>query len=355
MKHCIIAPQAVIGEAIKALEKNVKGIVLVCNESQQLLGTITDGDIRRAILRGLGLDAPIQAILDFKQAAGYGTPVTASARADQRVLIRLMRQRMVRQVPLLDEQNRVVSLVTWDDLLPDTADMQAVVMAGGLGKRLQPLTNDVPKPMLPVGEKPLLEHILKQLKDAGIGEVSISTHYLPEKITDHFKDGAEFGLNLNYLQESEPSGTAGALRLLPKPASPLLVINGDILTKVDFQSMRRYHQEHKAAATVGVRQYEFRVPYAIINQRNGFAESISEKPTFEFFANAGIYILEPGVLAAIPAEGRFDMPDLIQSLLDTGQPVAIFPIHEYWLDIGRWDDYLKAQADFAAEKTTNPT
>ena len=348
--HCIIAPQTTIGEAIKALEKNLKGIVLICDEQRHLLGTVTDGDIRRAFLRGQGLDTPIAAVLEFKQSSGYSTPITAAATTPRPQLVRRMHEHLIRQMPLLSPDGQVVDLITVDDLIPDPgAGMQALVMAGGFGTRLQPLTDEVPKPMLPVGEKPLLEHIINQLKDTGISEVSISTHYLSDKITEHFKDGADFGMNLSYLQESEPLGTAGALRLLPPPQGPLLVVNGDILTKVDFQAMRQYHREHAALLTVAVRKYDFRVPYAVIQQQDGFAQRIAEKPVYEFFTNAGIYILEPPALEAIPAHGRFDMPDLIQVLLDRKQPVAIFPIHEYWLDIGQWDDYQKAQADFAVK------
>jgi len=220
-----------------------------------------------------------------------------------------------------------------------------VIMAGGYGKRLRPLTEDLPKPMLPIGGRPLMERIIGQLKDVGIRQVNVTTLYKPEKIKDYFGNGEAFGINLNYIHESEPLGTGGALGLLPKTEEPLLVINGDILTQVDFRAMLDYHREHKADMTVAVRQFGIQVPYGVVECDGPNIRSLREKPEMTFFVNAGIYLLDPPVFNFIPSGERFNMTDLIQWLLDAGRTVVSFPVREYWLDIGQTADYEQAKMD----------
>jgi NDP-sugar pyrophosphorylase family protein len=258
-----------------------------------------------------------------------------------------MQERAVRQVPLIDGEGRVAALCTIDELLPQQLPpLQAVIMAGGFGVRLHPLTDEVPKPMLPVGDRPLIEHIITQLRDAGIRQVSISTHYKPEAIVEHFGDGRRFGVNIDYVNEERPLGTAGALGLMPAWPSTLLVMNGDIVTRMNYQSMLLFHQENGAVATVGVRQYDFQVPYGVIESDGVHVRRVSEKPRLQFFVNAGVYLLEPVAHQYLPRQQRCDMTELIERLLADGQPVVSFPISEYWLDIGQPADYQKAQADF---------
>ncbi len=320
--------------------------MLLLDEWGRLLGTITDGDVRRAILAGKDLRAPVNDLLEVKARSSYSRPVTAPQGTPRADLLSLMREHSIRQIPLLDESGRVADLVTIADLTHDQcAPLAAVIMAGGQGSRLRPMTETVPKPMLPVGEKPLMEHIVEQLKEAGIQRVNVATHYLPEKIKDHFGDGSGFGVQLNYLTEERPLGTAGALSLMGPPEDTLLVINGDILTKVDFQAMLAFHREQDAIITVGVRKFEMRVPYGVVEGESGFVTGLQEKPSLNFFVNAGIYLLEPDCFRYLPAGRRMDMTELIQSVLAEGERVASFPIHEYWLDIGRHDDYLRAQED----------
>jgi len=218
-------------------------------------------------------------------------------------------------------------------------------MAGGFGKRLLPLTEDVPKPMLPIGDKPILQRTIEQLRRAGIREVSLTTHYLPDSIVDHFGNGESFGVKLNYLKEDHPLGTAGGLKSMSKATGSFLVMNGDILTGVPFQEMLAYHHQNGAQITVGVRKYEVKVPFGVVECEDVRITQLKEKPTLSFFINAGIYILEPSACDFIPEGERFDMTDLIQSLLDAGLPVVSFPIIEYWLDVGRHDDYQQAQED----------
>lgn len=333
-------------QTMAVIDKWAKGIALVLDEDDHLLGTITDGDIRRAVLAQVNLDAPATELLTRKIKSPYPQPVTVPINTEPAALLRLMQERMVHQIPLLDTDERVVGLVTLDELLPEqTLPVQAVIMAGGFGTRLRPLTDTLPKPMLPVGGRPLIEYIVEQLRQVGIQRVNITTNYLADKIIEHFGDGHEFGVELNYVDEGRPLGTAGALGLMQTPQQPLLVINGDILTQVDFRAMLAYHREQQALLTVGVRKYELNVPYGVVESRDAFVTRLVEKPTYSFFVNAGIYLLEPAAHHYIPDNQYFNMTDLIQRLLDNSQPVVSFPIHEYWLDIGQHADYAQAQED----------
>ncbi|MGC3972607.1 MAG: nucleotidyltransferase family protein [Pirellulales bacterium] len=341
-----ITPEASIRDAIDRIDKGAKGIVLVVDDCRRLLGTITDGDIRRAILARTQLDEPLGKLLDQKSAANKRRPVVGYVGMSRDEMTSLLNLHTVHQLPILDDAGCVVDLVTLESLLPDYAPpLEAVIMAGGFGTRLQPLTNDTPKPMLPVGGRPLLEVAVSQLQRAGIRRVNVTTHYLPDKIVNHFGDGAKFGVELNYVNEESPLGTAGALQLLESWPSTIIVMNGDILTDINIQSMLRYHREHDAMFTVAVRQYEFRVPYGVVEGCDGLVCAIVEKPELSFFVNAGIYMIEPEVRRYIRDGERLDMPDLVRALIDDGRTVANFPVREYWLDIGRHTDYEQAQQD----------
>ena len=349
-----VSPDVAIHQAITCIDENRRGIALVTDEEGHLLGTITDGDIRRAILAGQTMDAPVSDLLARKAALPYSTPVTAPVGTDLLTLLQLMQEQVVRQIPLLDENERVADLVVWNDVLPVQAlSLQAVIMAGGQGTRLRPLTEDLPKPMLPVGGRPLMERIIEQLRQVGIRRVNVTTHYKPEKIIEHFGDGHAFGVDLNYVNEDLSLGTGGALGLMPPPAEPLLVINGDILTQVDFGAMLAFHQENHALMTIAVRRYEMQVPYGVIECEGSRVQKLSEKPHLGFLVNAGIYLLEPAVFQFMPQGQHFNMTDLIQWLLDADQIVASFPIHEYWLDIGQHADYAQAQEDVKNGRTTS--
>jgi len=336
----------VLRDAITTINRNEQGIALVVDKEHRLLGTITDGDIRRAILAGQELSTPIQDLLNQRSDSPYPEPISARIGTGAVELLRLMKEKYVKQLPILDEDSRVVDLVTMEDLLPDDAlPLQAVIMAGGYGTRLSPLTNEVPKPMLPVGDRPLMEHTVDQLKRVGIKNVSISTHYRTEQISEYFGDGKDFGIEISYIKEEHPLGTAGALGLMASTEEPLLVINGDILTKVDFRSMLAFHRKHGADLTVGVRQYEMEVPYGVLDCDGPNVVCLSEKPRHSFLVNAGIYLLESDILSLVPHQEPFNMTDLIDKLLDEDRKVVSFPILEYWLDIGHPLDYKKAQED----------
>ena len=237
----------------------------------------------------------------------------------------MMTERDIRHIPLLNEGDQVVDVALLSELVKEyELPLRAIVMAGGYGTRLRPLTDDLPKPMLPIGDRPLLEIIVNGLREAGIRQVNVATHYKGEMIAEHFKDGQDFGVDIRYVHEDQPLGTAGALSLLEESDEPLLVINGDILTRVDFHAMLNFHREHNADLTVAVRQYEFRVPYGVIDTDGTAVKGISEKPLFRQFINAGIYLLNPSIRRLIPNGQHYDIPDLIQQLLKENRPVVCF-------------------------------
>jgi dTDP-glucose pyrophosphorylase/CBS domain-containing protein len=346
----LVNPSTSIREVMNCIDRNAKGIALVVDGDGRLVATITDGDVRRAILAGMDLDLPVSELLNRKVAADEKPPMTVRAGTPMTEVLHLMSEHTLRQIPVVDDEGRLVDLALLGDVVKEyeLPLMRAVIMAGGYGTRLLPLTSQIPKPMLPVGDRPLLEIIVDQLKDAGIRQVNVATHYKSEAISDHFKNGEDFGVDIRYVREDQPLGTAGALSLLDESDDPLLVINGDILTRVDFRAMLDFHREHQAELTIGVREYEFRVPYGVIDTDGVTVKGISEKPVVRQFINAGIYLLNPAVRKMIPNGQPYDIPELIQLLIDNGRCVVCFPIREYWLDIGKSDDYDQAKMDMAS-------
>ncbi len=334
-----------IHDALDRIQKGGVGICLVIDDLDRLICTVTDGDIRRAILAGAHMEDPVELLLSGRPES-YAQPTVAPACTPVEELLRLLQEKRLRHIPLLDPAGRVVDLALLSELVMDRPPkLSAVVMAGGFGQRLRPLTEDVPKPMLLVGDRPLLELIIERLSESGIHKVNITTHYKPEKITEHFGDGSTFGVQMSYVNEEQPLGTAGALGLMEESDEPLLVINGDILTQIDFRALMAYHHEHQADLTVAVRKYDLKVPYGVIECEGALVSNLREKPVMSFFVNAGVYLLQPGVRRFITNGERLDMTDLIQRLLDAGRPVASFPVLEYWLDIGQLTDYEQAQED----------
>jgi len=341
-----VNPDATIREAIARIDRNASGIVLVLDEDRILLGTVTDGDIRRKILEGINIDSPITVLLEKSANLPYARPITVPEKTGSRAMKDLMRSRSIRHLPVVDKDGRVVDLIFLEDLLPvGPLPLKVVIMAGGKGTRLGALTQATPKSLLPVGDRPLLEHTINQLRQSGISNLNISTHYLADKIRDHFGDGSDFGVQINYLPEDQPLGTAGALGLMGEMLEPILVVNGDILTNVDYRAMLDYHREHDGDVTVGVRQYDIEVPFGVVESSGVLITGIREKPVQSFFVNAGIYLLQPEMGAYVEKGKPCEMPDLIQRLLEDGRTVVSFPVVEYWLDIGRPETYEKAQED----------
>ena len=343
-----VGPGSMVRDAMTRMQDNGLGIALVLDEGGRLIATITDGDVRTAVLRDLSLDSPIEAILAQQRALGHEPPVVAQIGAPDGQLLELMRARGIRHVPLVDAGGRVCDLALLSDLTADGPVARAVVMAGGAGTRLRPLTDDLPKPMLPMGDRPIMEHIVRQLREAGIQRLAVTTHYKPEAIVSHFGSGERFGMDIEYLPEDEPLGTAGAIGRMEGDA-PILVINGDIVTRLDFRQLVAYHQDEHADMTVGVRVLDLRVEYGVVETDGNVVLAVNEKPRLRLLVNAGIYFLEPAVRSFIPAGRRYDMTELIARLIAEGRRVISFPIHEYWLDVGRPGDYRRAIAELSAD------
>ena len=337
ISHLCVTEQDTIRQVMECIDRGSAGIALVLDEQKRFLRTLTDGDLRRAILNGHALNTKV---VELTQERDSITALVETSREDQ---LEIMLQSGIRHLPLLNPDGTVAELALSEEFVPQAMPLQAVIMAGGFGTRLRPLTDDTPKPMLQIGGKPLMERTIENFQRAGISRINVTTHYLPEKITRHFGCGKRFGVEMNYVSENQPLGTAGALRLIEDQNEPLLVINGDILTDVDFRSLVKFHQEHKAALTVAVRQYDLQVPYGVVDSVRGIVQGLREKPTLNFLVNAGIYLLEPSVRKYIPEDTRYDMTDLINALLANNEVVVGFPIMEYWLDIGKHDDFRKAQ------------
>ena len=347
LEPLLLRTDATVRGAMECIDRNQIGIALVVDVEHRLLGTVTDGDIRRAMLADVALDAPVGLLLERQQElhADRPIPLTAPVGAHPAELVALMQRYDVRQIPLVDERGCVESLSLLRDLVElEGPPLRAVVMAGGFGTRLGDLTRETPKPMLPVGDRPLLERIIEQLRDAGIGHVNLTTHYRADEISRHFGNGESLGVEIEYVSEEQPLGTAGALGLIESDA-PILVMNGDILTRVDFKAMHRFHDEHVADMTIAVRPYEARVPYGLVEIAGSRITSIAEKPLARGFVNAGIYLLNPDVCRLVTPGESLDMPRLIERLLEDGRTVVGFPLREYWLDIGRLADYEQALLD----------
>jgi dTDP-glucose pyrophosphorylase/CBS domain-containing protein len=339
LRAVIIAPEASISEAMAQLDKAATGVLLICDKVRHLLGLLTDGDFRRAILQRKPLSEPCATIASSH-------PITSPISVSSSEALRIMKEHDISQLPVVDSEGKVQKLILSKDIVPNRElALSAVVMAGGFGTRLLPLTENIPKPMLPVGGRPLLELTIAQLRRAGIKNVNVTTHYLPETISDYFGTGEMFGVRLNYLQEEHPLGTAGGIKLLKQFDDTMLVINGDVLTGAPFDAMLDYHRAYHADLTIGVRKYEVQVPFGVVECEDVHVKGLEEKPSLSFFINAGTYLIEPAVRDFIPAGQRFDMTELISKLIEAGRIVVSFPIMEYWLDMGRHEDYAKAQQD----------
>lgn len=331
--------------AMACIDRGAKGIALVVDDRGSLLATLTDGDLRRAVLNGVNLELPAATLIETLRSQGKVRPISLPVGTSKESIIGTMKSHSVRQIPLVDEQGRVCDLAVLDELVGDPQPpVHAVVMAGGYGKRLMPLTADTPKPLLRVGDKPLIQRLVQQLKQAGISKVNISTCYKADQISEHLGNGQEFGVDLVYVSEHQPLGTAGGLSLV-SGEDPLLVVNGDILTALDFRALFNFHFEHGAEMTVAVREYGFEVPYGVVETNGVDVTGITEKPAVKLFVNAGIYLVSPSARRLIPPAQPFDMPQFIDLLVKNGRRVISFPVWEYWLDIGRPEDYDRAQQD----------
>ena len=343
-RELLVSPNESIREAIRRIDSGRAQIVLVVDAGGRLAGTITDGDVRRGILKGRSLDDAAERVMN-------PSPLTAHVNESREALLRMMRQRQLHQIPLLDSTGRLAGLEVLDELLaPVERPNRVVIMAGGLGSRLRPLTDNTPKPMLRVGDKPILATIIETFAEYGFRDFCIAVNYKGQVVMDYFGDGSALGVKIQYLEEDRQLGTAGALALLkPGPQHPLLVMNGDILTRVNFQHLLEFHQANGAVATMCVRNHDYQIPYGLVSVDGDRLIAIDEKPRHRCLVSAGIYVLEPEALQWVDAGQRFDMPTLFERLIGSGKRTAAFPIREYWLDIGRMEDFEQAAGDFPRE------
>ncbi|MBU1659482.1 nucleotidyltransferase family protein [bacterium] len=342
VQNILLKSTSTIKEALKIIDDGAMKIALVIDDEGKLIGTISDGDIRRGLLKDLTLQDTIETII-FKE------PTVCSMEASKETILSLALGKKLYQIPIVDHEGRPIGIEEVDALLkPTDKSNKVVLMVGGLGTRLRPLTHKLPKPMLKVGDKPILETIILNFKKYGFHNIILSVSYKSEMIEEYFGDGSKFGVNIEYIHENKRMGTAGSLSLMKQKLSePFFVMNGDLLTNINFKHMMDYHTIYNSHATMGIREYDFEVPYGVVNIENNAITSIEEKPIYNFFVSAGVYVLNPIALESIPYDEFYDMPSLFDKLIKSGFQTLSFPIKEYWLDIGRMEEFEKANNEYS--------
>lgn len=329
----VLAANAKLKEVIFNMNMSSLRIVLVVNQSGELEGTISDGDIRRGLLRGLDIESPIDSVI-------HRGALVVPPNLPREMVLKLMIANKIQQIPVVDENQRVIGLHVWDEVSaqPERSN-RVVIMAGGRGTRLRPMTEKCPKPLVPVAGKPMLEHIIERAKHDGFSDFVIAIHYLGHMIEDHFGDGSRYGVRITYLRESEPLGTAGALAMLsPRGVDPILVSNGDVITDVRYGDLLDFHERHSAVATMAVRSHEWQHPYGVVRIKGVDIIGFEEKPIAKSHINAGVYVLSPEALDELPDGESCDMPTLFERLQARSLRTVAYPMHEPWLDVGRPDD-----------------
>ena len=343
-KDISIAPSTAIRATLAIIDQGNLQIALVVDAEGKLIGTVTDGNVRRGILAGISLESPVSEIMNTKFT--YAGPGDSTKK-----ILQQMKKGDLKHIPVLDENGGMVRLALLADFaVPAFKEEWVVLMAGGLGTRLRPLTEDTPKPLLKVGSKPLLETTLEDLADHGFRDFFLSVNYRAEMIKTHFGNGSDWGVNIKYLNETTRLGTAGALSLLPEGApGPILVMNADLLTKINYQHLLDYHRDSGCDMTMCVREYDFQVPYGVVKIEDDRVFGLEEKPIYKMFVNAGVYVIGPEAAKLVPKDTQFDMPALFEKVKEGGGSVGAFPIREYWLDIGHMEDFHRANREFGSE------
>jgi dTDP-glucose pyrophosphorylase len=338
-KKALIHISATVGDAIFNLNQSQLKIALVVSPDNTLLGTLSDGDLRRGLLRGMDANSPIDGVF-FKE------PLVVPRDLPREAVIQIMQTNKIQQVPIIDEKRRVIGLHVLDRMMiSDERNNLMVIMAGGQGTRLRPSTENCPKPLLPVKGKPILEHIIMQAKAEGFFHFALAVQYLPHMIEEYFGDGKRWDVQIDYLREEEPLGTAGAISLLnPRPEAPFLVSNGDVLTNICYGGLLDFHCSHKASATMAVALHEWQNPFGVVHTDGIDITVFEEKPITRSHVNAGVYALEPGVLDVLGLGEHCDMPMLFGRLQEKGHRTIVYPTHESWMDLGDGDDLKRAQS-----------
>jgi dTDP-glucose pyrophosphorylase len=337
-REAILPPESTIQEAIRNLDRVAIKIVLVVDSAGELQGTISDGDIRRGLLRGLDLNSPIASIV-------HRDSLLVPRGLARETVVQLMVANKIQQIPVVDEHRHVVGLHLWDEItVPPIRPNLMVIMAGGMGTRLRPHTQNCPKPLLQVAGKPMLEHIIDRARMEGFKRFILAIHYLGNMIEDYFGNGERWHVEIEYLREQAPLGTAGALGLLnPRPTEPFVVTNGDVLTDIRYGELLDFHTRHAAAATMAVRLYEWEHPFGVVETRGVEIVGFEEKPVARTHINAGVYVLDPYALGYLSECDSCDMPSLFSRLQDGGGRTVAYPMHEPWLDVGRPEDLERAR------------
>lgn len=334
-----VQPDLTIKQAVQVLNDGHQRIVLIVDGENRLLGVLADSDIRKSIIKGLSFDLPVSEIM-MKQ------PVVATARMSDSAILSLMQTTKCYEIPVLDDNRKVLGLKKIDSLVAQEQLTEVIIMAGGAGTRLRPITEDVPKPLIPVGGKPILFILLDSLISAGLRRITIALNYKADMIRKAVAAIPEYATGVRFVEEKERLGTVGALSLLEtQPTAPFFVVNADLLTTIDFKAMIHFHQAEDNQVTMAVREKDFQIPFGVVELKGTRVLNLEEKPVQSFFVNAGVYILDPSLLSLIPANCFFDMPDLINAAITSGMQVGTFPIHEYWLDIGRHSELEQANQD----------
>jgi dTDP-glucose pyrophosphorylase len=341
-RNCLLPLDATMQDAIRSLDNSGLQIAIVVTPGDVLVGTITDGDIRRGLLRGADLSSTVDTIM-------HGEPLVVPPQLEREVVLHLMQANKVHQMPVVDQDRRVVGLHLWDQLqTPAVRENVMIIMAGGRGVRLRPHTEHCPKPMLPVGGKPMLERIIERASADGIKRFIIAIHYLGHIVEDYFGDGARWDISIDYLREAVPLGTGGALSLLAsRPKSAVLVTNGDVLTDVRYSDILEFHSSHRSMATMAVRAHEWQHPFGVVRTEGMEIIGFDEKPIHRTHVNAGIYVFEPRALNLLEPGAHCDMPTLFERLAAKGERTIVYPMHEPWLDVGRPADLEQARNEHA--------
>ncbi len=336
-QQALLPSNATIAEAIRNLDKTGIKIVLVTNQSGALEGTISDGDVRRGLLKGLDVNSAVKEIV-------HQNALVVPSELSRELVMQLMSANKIQQIPIVDKSHRVVGLHLWDEIAtPSKRENIMVIMAGGMGTRMRPYSEVCPKPLLPVAGKPMLEHIIERSKLEGFNRFVIAIHYLGHMIEEYFGDGEQLGVEIAYLKENIPLGTAGALSLLnPKPALPFVVTNGDVITDIRYGELLDFHVRHAAAATMAVRVHEWQHPFGVVQMQGVEIVGFEEKPIARSHINAGVYALDPNALSFLENDQRCDMPTLFERLQLKNNRTVAYPMHEPWLDVGRPDDLVAA-------------
>ena len=339
-RQAILPFDATIGQAISNLNQVGIKIVLVVNEAGMLEGTISDGDIRRGLLKGLDMNSSISTII-------HRNALVVPPELGRELVLQLMAANKIQQIPVVDDQHQIVGLHLWDEITaPPSRPNLMVIMAGGMGTRLRPYTEDCPKPLLLVAGKPMLEHIIERAKLEGFNHFILAIHYLGHMIEDYFGNGERLGVRIDYLREESPLGTAGALELLkPIPDAPFVVTNGDVITDIRYGELLDFHTRHAATATMAVRVHEWQHPFGVVKTQGVEIIGFQEKPIAHSHINAGVYALDPLTLSLLTSDERCDMPTLFERLQARKKRTVAYPMHEPWLDVGRPDDLKRANIE----------